>query len=188
MSRIPQHKPSGIKAGLKRAGDLSRAPKIDGHKTPNGVQTRGTTRPPSSHDPDLGSEDELIGNSSTDSANIAKILVKLDTPDDKIESTKNHLSDRIDGSNAKAEETANECQKVKVVTSGLKQQLTVHGTRLGDLESKIEQLERERRKTSLVIDGVKEQDDEDVATTVADIFRDLGVDYGTLHQHLSKGT
>ena len=31
----------------------------------------------------------------------------------------------------------------------------------------------------MVIDGVKEQEDEDVATTVADIFRDLGVDYGT---------
>ena len=129
-------------------------------------------------DPDVETDSKSNDN-NTDSANIAKILTKLDTLDDKIESTKIHLSERIEGSNAKAEETAKECAKVKVATTGLKQQLSVHGTRLGDLEAKIEQLERERRKTSLLIDRVKEQEDEDVATTVADIFRDLGVDYGT---------
>ena len=116
---------------------------------------------------------------NADSANIEKILSKLDNLDVKIDSTKNHLSDRIDSSTTQTENLAKDCAKVKAESVGIKTQMTVHGLRLSELEARIEQLEREKRKTSLVIDGIKETEDEDVAETVEEVFADLGVDYNT---------
>ena len=58
-------------------------------------------------------------------------------------------------------------------------QVTVHGLQLTELENRIEQLEREKRKSTLIIDGVEEREDEDPAEIVEDIFRDVGVDYKT---------
>ena len=102
-----------------------------------------------------------------------------DKIDDKIESTKIHLSERIEKSNAVTNQLTEETAKVKVATAGLKTQVTVHGLRLSDLESKIEQLERDKRRSSLVIDGVKEEEGEDVAGIVETIFEDVGVDFKT---------
>ena len=79
----------------------------------------------------------------------------------------------------KTDRLTEECAEVKVVTAGLKTQITVHGTRLTEIEVKIEQLERKRRRTTLVIDGVKEKENEDIAATVGEIFTDVGVDYNT---------
>ena len=115
----------------------------------------------------------------TVSDNIEKILSKLDDLDVKIESTKIHLSDRIEGSNAVTDQLSEENNKVKVVTAGLKTQVTVHGLRLSELENRIEQLERDKRRSSLVIDGVKKRDDEDVAEIVEAVFADAGVEFNT---------
>ena len=69
--------------------------------------------------------------------------------------------------------------KVKKVTKGLKTQLSVHGTCITDVEDKIENLERERRKTTLIIDGVEESTTEDTTEIVERIFKDIGVTYNT---------
>ena len=136
-----------------------------------GSRTPHRTPPPPSKPTEEGQ--------NKDSENIAKILLKLDGLDGKIESTKLHLSERIDGNNAKVDQIAEETAKVKATTSGIKTQVTVHGLRLSELESKIEQLEREKRKTTLIIDGVKEGDTEDPADIVEAVFKDVGVDYTT---------
>ena len=112
---------------------------------------------------------------SKDSENIAKILEKLDN----IDSTNRHLSDRIDGSNVKVDQVMEETAKVKATTTGIKTQVTVHSLRLSELENRIEQLECEKRKTTLVIDGLEEGDNEDLTDLVDAIFRDVGVDYNT---------
>ena len=100
MSRIPPHKPPGNKTGGGRS-NISGLPKGDERKSPSGIQTRGTVRAPSlpACDPDVETDGKSNDN-NTDSANIAKILTKLDTLDDRIESTKINLSERIEGSNA----------------------------------------------------------------------------------------
>ena len=57
--------------------------------------------------------------------------------------------------------------------------MSVYGLRLTDLEAQIEKLERERRRSTLKIDGVKEDENKETAEVVAQIFKDVGVDYGT---------
>ena len=106
-----------------------------------------------------------------------KILNKLDALDTKIDDTKDHLSQRIDNNIAKTDQLAEKCNEVKDEAAGLKTQATVHGVRLDELEAKIEQLEREKRRTTLIIDGVQEEQGEDTADIVDQIFEDIGVDY-----------
>ena len=61
----------------------------------------------------------------------------------------------------------------------MKVQVSVHGQRLSDLEHRIDQLEREKRKSKLIINGVREREEEDTAEIVEKIFADVGVDYKT---------
>ena len=119
----------------------------------------------------------------SESRGIQEILRKLDTKldnlDDRIEFSTNELKDKIDDSNSKVDRIADEAAKVKDVTTGLRVQVNVQGTRLSTLEAKIEQLEREKRKNTLVIEGVEEIDDEDVAATVENVFKEVGVTFTT---------
>ena len=158
-------------------------------KFTTGVNTRRTKMKPSSSSParprdppktpanpdKKGAEKGKL----KESENIVKILEKLDSLDNNIESTRVHLSERIDKNNEKTEQLSVDCTKVKVGNDILKTKVTVHGIRLSELEAKIEQLERDRRKTTLIIDGVEELDDEDTADIVEDVFKDIGVDYNT---------
>ena len=76
----------------------------------------------------------------------------------------------------KTDKLSEETKKVKVVTAGMKTQVTVQGIRLFDLEFKIEQLEREKRRTFLVIDGIEESEKEetdDTAEIVEYLFKDI---------------
>ena len=129
-----------------------------------GVQTRGGGRQPYSPGsrelPKTPDKTPTKPTPASVSENIAKILSKLDTLDTKIETTNTQVREGFEGNNEKTDRLSEDCAKVKVTTDGLKTQVTVHGTRLTDLEAKVEQLERERRKTTLVIDGVEEEDDD----------------------------
>ena len=58
-------------------------------------------------------------------------------------------------------------------SDGHKVQLKVHGTRLTDNEHKIERIERERRRSTLVIDGVVEKEGEALGDIVNKVFGDL---------------
>ena len=161
----------GAKTDTKPIGTRSAGNRVPPSFSP------GTTKPSRPSTPSTPNTPKSAQHTVSD--NIEKILSKLDDLDTKIESTKIHLSDRIEGSNAVTDQLAAENNKVKVVTAGLKTQVTVHGLRLTDLENKIEQLERDRRRSSLVIDGVKEEEDEDVADIVKAVFEDAGVDFKT---------
>ena len=62
---------------------------------------------------------------------------------------------------------------LKGESEGVKVQLKVHGARLVEVEDKIERLERERRRNVLVIDGLPEEEREQLDVTVDKIFSDL---------------
>ena len=68
---------------------------------------------------------------------IQRIIDKLDGLEERIESSTQHLTEKIDSSKLDTERIAEDCSKVKVVTAGLKTQIGIHGTRLSDLERKI---------------------------------------------------
>ena len=114
-----------------------------------------------------------------DSRNILKILAKLDGLDNKIEQTNDHLTQRIDDNIAKTDQLTEKFLKVKDESTGLKVQASVHGVRLSELETRIEKLEREKRRTTVVIDGVKEEEGEETAEIVDEIFEDIGVGFST---------
>ena len=57
--------------------------------------------------------------------------------------------------------------------------MSVHSLRLTELEAKLEQLESDKRLTTLVIDGIMEKDDEDPVELTEALFKDVGVDYDT---------
>ena len=106
-------------------------------------------------------------------------LKQLDDLEDRIDKSTEQLKEEIEKNNEKAEKVSNDCAKVKDETAILKTQVSVHGLRLSDLETKIEQLEQEKRRITLIIEGVKEQEDEDIVETVENIFKATGVDYNT---------
>ena len=112
-------------------------------------------------------------------ADIQRVIDKLDGVEDRIEFSTKQLTDKIQASIDRTEKIEEDCTQVKVVTKSLKTQLSVHGTGLTDVEDKIEKLERERRKTTLIIDGVEESETEDITKTVDNIFQDVGVSYST---------
>ena len=111
------------------------------------------------------------------STDIQRIIDKLDGLEERIESSTQHLTEKIDASKLDTEKLAEDCREVKVTTAGLKTQVGIHGTRLSDLEEKIEKLERDKRRNNLVIEGVPEQEREDLGGTVDSIFKDVGVGY-----------
>ena len=110
---------------------------------------------------------------------LQKLDTKLDNLDGRLISSMNELKEKIEASKVTTERTAEDCAKVKDATNRLKVQVSVHGARLSALEAKIEQLERDKRKNTLVIDGVEEIVDEDVGETVENLFKEVGVSYST---------
>ena len=112
-------------------------------------------------------------------ADIQKIIDKLDGVDQRIEFSTQHLTDKIEDSSERVNKVEDDCAQVKVTTKGLKTQLSIHSTRISEVEDKIEKLERERRRTTLIIDGVTEVEPEDLTKTVESIFQDIVVSYTT---------
>ena len=106
-------------------------------------------------------------------------LDKLDDLEVRIDTSTKQLTDQIEANNKKTDALSKICNEVKDETTVTKTQLSVYGLRLSELETKIEQLERERRRNNLVIDGLKEVEGEDIAELVKRVFREVGVVYDT---------
>ena len=64
-------------------------------------------------------------------------------------------------------------EKLEEEGMGIKAQLKVHGTRLHELEERIEQIEREKRRNILVIDGLIEKEGEKANELLDGILKDL---------------
>ena len=103
----------------------------------------------------------------------------LQTILDKIDVSTKQLTESIDASSERTEKIAEEQKRTKEVTDGLKTQVRVQGVRLSDVEDKIEQLERDKRRSTLIIEGVHEVEGESVSEIVDGIFKDVGVSYTT---------
>ena len=78
------------------------------------------------------------------------------------------------------EDHAKTKHEVKVVckeTDGLRARMSYHGYRLTELEIRIEQLERERRKNIMLIEGVVEDEGTSSPEIVDQLFLDLKLDF-----------
>ena len=112
-------------------------------KKPDGMTTRtagsGGAGSRSPKTPSLGGLSP--GKPSTDlvkQADIQRIIDKLDGLDERIEFSTNQLTDKIEASSARTNKLEEDCVEVKKVTKGLRTQLSIHGTRITDVEDKIE--------------------------------------------------
>ena len=56
----------------------------------------------------------------------------------------------------------------------------VHGLRLAELESKVEQLERDKRRNIIVVDGVPEDAQKPSPKVIEELFADLNINFDTL--------
>ena len=101
------------------------------------------------------SADSKSGDKLQEILNKLDKLEQLDVLEERIDTSTKQLTEKIEESNEKTERLSSEYTEVKVDAAILKTQVSIHGLRLNDLEAKIEQLEREKRRTTLVIDGVR---------------------------------
>ena len=130
-----------------------------------------------------GKDDAVNGKSD-----FQKIMSRLDSIEVSIESK---LDDAIKGqeiASAKLDERVKKTEDENLVlgervsalnrdSDGTKVQLKVHGMRLAELEDKIERIERDKRRTTLVIDGIPEKEGEVVSAIIDRIFVDHTVGF-----------
>ena len=125
---------------------------------------------------------------STPVADIQKVLDRLDKIEESLEAkivasiqsqefTSKQLSDKITNVEIANSQAHAKCDKVEEDSKGIRVQLKVHGSRLQELEDRIELIERERRRNVLVIDGLAEKEGERTREVVRRIFEDLNVEF-----------
>ena len=77
----------------------------------------------------------------------------------------------------KAAEVSEKVQVMAENSEGLKTRSMTHGLRITELEMKIEQLERNRRKNIIVVEGVPEMEKKPSPEVIEELFVDLQVDF-----------
>ena len=124
----------------------------------------------------------------SDLTDVQKILDRLDGVETSLEAKiddvmKNQelatagLKDRVTKNEGEFLVQTERISALKDEMLGANVQLKVHGTRLSDLEEKIERIERERRRNILVLDGIVEKEGENTSTIVDKAFSDLQVGF-----------
>ena len=145
----------------------------------------GNKSPKTPSSPNVGSKGTTDGGKTKES-DIQKVLDRLDKVKESLESkidasilsqefSAKQLSDKVEKvekANSKVDE---KCDIASEDRMGIKAQLKVHGTRLLEIEEKIEQIEREKRRNILVIDGLEEKEGERVREVVDRIFEDQAI-------------
>ena len=128
------------------------------------------------------------GGKATTGGDIQKVLDRLDTIEVSLQTkidasiqsqefTAKQLTDKIKKVEDANEQARAKYEKLEESDMGIKAQLKVQGTRLHEIEDRIEQLERERRRNILVIDGLEEKEGERAEDVMSRILGDLKVDY-----------
>ena len=166
-------KPSG-KTRIPKAGGAS--PKVDGKST------AGDAGP-------TVSDDE--SSEVTQSSALEKILARFDSVETEIRSVKDTVDEGIRAQEFNASQFEDklkqhvaDCVKTSEVieslredTDGLQARASYQSFRLTDLEIKIEQLERERRKNLMIVEGVVETEGVHSPDIIDDLFADLKLDF-----------
>ena len=153
----------------------------------------GRSKPVSgNHGRDSESEDE-----STEPGGLEQIIAKLDSLELKIESEVKSVKKVVDEGikanefNArqledKLTQHEGDCKRDRekvaaavTATDNLTTRVKFQGFRMSDIERKIEELERDRRRNLLLIEGVQEEEGESVAEIVDRLFIDLKVSFDT---------
>ena len=138
-------------------------------------------RPPIRSPPGTPKTPKTPGNEEkTDMQKILEKLGKLDKIDDSItaqESAVTQLTEKLETINSRCDENKEAVNEVKAESAGVKVQVKIHGTRLAEIEWKVELLERERRRNVLIIDGVNEEERENTRAIVSKAFEDLEVNF-----------
>ena len=93
------------------------------------------------------------------------------------EFTMKQLSDKIKSVETSTSQVHTKSDKLEEESIGFKAQLRVHSTRLIEIGDKIDQIERERRRNTLVIDGLNEKEGERASDILDKIFEDLKVGF-----------
>ena len=87
------------------------------------------------------------------------------------------LTDKIKSVEKSTTQAHEKGDMLKEENLGLKARLNTHGTRLCEIEERIEQIERERRRNILIIDGLIENEGERISEVLDRIFVDLKVEF-----------
>ena len=87
------------------------------------------------------------------------------------------VSDRFKEQVAKGTKVEEKVQVITDVSEGLKTRSMVHGLRISELEQRIEQIERERRRIIIILEGVPESEDRPSLEVVSELLTDLKVNF-----------
>ena len=167
----------------------------DGKSGKSGIPSLGKSAKGTDPDPDKDGVDAADSEpESSTEVGISKILNQLAAMDLNI----NHLTqelregkqatefkvaeldDKVTALEDKSVEDREKTQKVVDVTEGLRTRSNVHAIRLAEVEKKIEQLERDKRKKIIVVEGVPESEESPSPEIIDELFRDLKVEFDTL--------
>ena len=141
-----------------------------------------------------GLSEEEGDSASAEPEGIAKILCKLASMDASFNELKsdvkegfqstdflvNQLKEKVDKTEVDSRGNRVKVEELTSVTAGLKARSEVHGTRLADIEHKIELIERERRRNILIIEGVVEEEGISSPEIVEQLFQDLKLEFDSL--------
>ena len=141
---------------------------------------------------------EGVDSERVDSEGTEKILAMLAVMDKKSDSkfgelaremreglqaaefTVNELKDKLETNIGKSASNAEKISAMTESSEGLKTRSTVHGLRLADLEQKVENFERERRRNVIIIEGVLEREDKHSPEVVDELLADLKVGFDSM--------
>ena len=123
-----------------------------------------------------------------DPTDIQRVLDRLDSIEDSLDTKINNvitsqemaagkLGERIKKNEEEVLVQSERVSALKDDNNGVKVQLRVHGAPLSDIEFKIERLEREKRRATLQIDGMREAEGEVLNTVVDRAFEELQVGF-----------
>ena len=140
-----------------------------------------------------GDDDEAEVDATEDEG-IVKILSKLSVLDNSlggltrevreglqsVEYKVGELGDKVKENEKKCEDAKEKAREFSETASGLKTRSAVQGARLNELERKIEQLERDKRRNLIIIEGVEEDENNPSPEIVDLLFQDLKVGFDLL--------
>ena len=156
----------------------------------------GSPRPPS--DPrNEGREDDSYDRgelSVTQSSALEKILARFDVIDSEMkaitlkvdegikaqEFNTQQIEDKLKEHISDCQETRREVDSIGKEADGLRARVNFQGFRLTDVERRIEQLEREKRRNIMIIEGVLEKEGVFSPGIVDELFVDLKLDFDSL--------
>ena len=130
----------------------------------------------------------------TKEGGIDKILSELGRLNAKIDGIKDEMREGFNSSDFSVKELGDKVQtavnrteacneqikEISDTTAGLKTRSEVHGTRLSAIERRIEQIEREKRRNILIVEGAPESEENPSPEIINSLFRDLKLNFDSL--------